>query len=167
MIKTLTQLKKDAKAGNLFAEMIIRQGTTDIPDMIKGKRQIIDANSVGITFLNNDKKKSELRIECSALLEYTDDHITIYDAGLRDLTVDEQAIFDKWESKRDKKQENIDALTDGSTSFYQQKRFFTELGYEYLLGYEKKQGKKFDFNTRKVYDNSIKGNICMQYLICK
>lgn len=164
-MKTLAQLKRDAKAGKLFAEMVIRQGTADIPERLKGKRQIIDANSVGITFLNNDKKKSELRIESASLLEYTDDSITIYRAGLRDLTVDERAMFDKWESMRDLKQEEIDMLTDGSSSYYKRKHFFIDAGYEYLLGYDKVKGKRYDFNTKMVYDNSIKGDIEMKYTI--
>jgi hypothetical protein len=165
-MKTLTQLKRDAKSGKVFAEMIIRQGTTDIPESLKGKRKIVDANSVGITFLNNNGKKSELRIESASLVEYDDNSLTIYDPGLRELTVDEQAIFDKWELKKDRKQEEVDALTDGSTSYWQQKHFFIDAGYEYLLGTEKKQGKKYDWNTKKVYDNSIKGNVSMKYILC-
>lgn len=166
-ILSLSQLKKDAKTRNLFAELVIRQGTTDIPENLKGVRQIIGSNNVGITFLTKDNRKSELRIDCASLTEYTDTHITLYRPALRDLTKEEQAIMDKWELQRDREQEERDALTDGSTSYYQEKRFFIESGYEYLMGLQTIQGKKYDFATKKVYDNKIKGEIDMQYRLVK
>lgn len=163
---TLTQLKKDAKAGKLFAKMVLRNGDTDIPTKLQGKRQIVDANSVGITFLNNEGKKSELRIPCASLVEYTKETLTIYEPGLRELTADEQAMFDKWEKVRDKKQEELDLLTDGSSSYWKHKFFFKDAGYEYLLGFDTIRGLKYDFNTKMVRDNKIKGDICMRYEFC-
>lgn len=164
-MKTLSQLKKDAKSGNLSAELIFRQGTTDIPASLKGVRKMIDANSVGITFLNSNKKKSELRIDSASLIEYTDTHITLFNPALRDLTMEEQSVFDKWELMRDIEKEEIDMLTDGSSQFHKRKWFFTDAGYEYLLGHDVKQGKRFDCNTKKVFDNKIKGEMSMQYRI--
>lgn len=163
MAKTLAQLKRDAKAGILYGEMIIRNGNTEIPDHLKGKRPIVGANSVGIFFLNNNGRRSGLDIPCASLVEYTDDYLTIYNPGLRDLTPDEQAVFDEWESMRDHRQEEIDMLTDGSTTYWRRKYFFIDKGYEYLLGYEFKKGKKIDFNTGKVYDKRNKGSVCMKY----
>lgn len=163
MKKTLAQLKRDAKSGNLFAKLIIRQGTTNIPERLQVVRQIIGSNSVGITFLTKDGKKSELTIESASLVEYTDTHITTYRPGLRDLTEEEQAIFAEWELKRDRRQEEIDAISDGSTSYYQEKKFFIDKGYEYLMGLKKIKGQKYDFATKKVFDNSIKGEVEMQY----
>ena len=165
-MKTLAELKRDAKSGNLFAEMIEFHGSKEIPERIRGKRKIVDANSVGISFLNADGKKSELRIEAASLVEYNNENIIVYEAGLRDLTVDEQTMFDKWELKRDRKQEEIDMLSDGSTSYWSERLFFRDVGYEYLLGCEKSQGKKYDFNTKKVYDNKIRGNVSLKYLLC-
>ena len=164
-MKTLAQLKRDAKSGKLFAEMIIFHGLNNIPERLQGERQVIDSNSVGIKFLNSDGKKSELRIESANLIEYTDENITVYKKGERELTEQEKAIFDKWETLRDKKQEEIDLLSDGSTTFYRHKHFFIDSGYEYLLGYEIKQGKKYNMSTGKVMDNSIKGEIEWQYKI--
>lgn len=165
MKKTLAQLKRDAKSGNLFAKMIIRNGNTDIPEKMKEIRQVIDSNSSGIKFLNPDGKKSELRIECASLVEYTDTHLTIYVPGLRDLTPEEIDIMNMYEVSRDKKQEEMDALTDGNLSYWRRNKLFTELGYEYLLGHETKEGKKYDFNTGKIYDNRIKGEVLMKYEI--
>jgi len=163
--KTLAELKRDAKSGKVYMEMIERFGSTDIPDKLKGKRQMVDANTVCVKFLNNDGKKSELRIDAASLIEYTDTELTTYLPGLRDLTSAEKDVMDSWESKRDKRQEEIDMLTDGSTSFYRHKHFFIDAGFEYLLGYNTKQGKKYDFNTKKVRDNKVKGDVELKYKI--
>ena len=70
---TLAQLKKDAKANILTGKLVIRCGekcTEDnLPDRLKGKRKIVDSNSVAIFFLNSDGKKSEMRISKSIYTE--------------------------------------------------------------------------------------------------
>lgn len=165
MKKSLAQLKRDAKTGNLKVEMVERFGNTDIPESLQGIRTAIKSNTQGITFKNSKGGTSELRIESASLLEYTDKEIVVYNPGTRELTADEQNIFDQWEAKRDKKQEEIDLLTDGSNSYWKRKHFFIDNGYEYLLGHEKKQGKKYDFNTGKVLDNTIKGDVILRYKI--
>ena len=164
MIKTLSQLKRDAKSGKVYMEMIERFGSTDIPDKLKGRRQLVDANSVGVKFLNNDGKKSELRVEAASLIEYTDKELTAYTPGLRDLTEAEKDIMDSWELQRDKRMEELDLMTDGSSQYWKRKTFFIDAGYEYLLG-NTKQGKKYDFNTKKVRDNKIKGDVELKYKI--
>ena len=168
-MKTLADLKRDAKSGKISGEMIIRNGSNNIPETLQGMRKIVDANTVGITFLNKDGKKSELPIKCASLVEYTDELLTVYQAGKRDLNTEEQRIMDEWKAVTDteayKNQSNIDALSDGSTTYYQQKRFFENKGFDYLLGFEESKGKKYDFNTRKIRDNSIKGEVSLQYRI--
>jgi hypothetical protein len=171
-MKTLAELKRDAKAGKISAILVERFGKTglDIPEMLRGKRKVIDANSVGITFLNADGKKSELRIEAASLVEYTDKNIIVYNPGLRDLTPDEQAFLQKWEEEKKKtdyeRRSEIDALSDGSSTYWQQKFFFEKGGYDYLFGTEKKQGKKFDYKTGKVWDNKVKGDVILKYELC-
>ena len=166
-MKTLSDLKRDAKSGKLYGEMVVRCGTSDIPDRLKGKRQIIDANTVAIFFLNNEGKKSELRIDRASLLEYTEDALTIYNEGFRDLNSDEKAIMNEWKeianTPENIKQYEIDALTDGSTMFYKKKSFFHNKGYLYLMGFDEEKGLKYDFNTQKIRDKNIKGTISMQY----
>lgn len=168
-MKTMAELKRDAKAGKIPAVMVQRYEDTGdkIPERLRGGRKVVDANSVGITFLNSEGKKSECRIEAASLLEYTDTHITIYMPGLRDLTEEEQRFFDLWETKRDKRKEEIDALSDGNCSYWQQKHFFEDAGYGYLLGFEKQKGMKYDFSTKKVFDNKVKGSIMLKYELCK
>lgn len=170
-MKTLADLKRDAKSGNLFAIMTIRSGSSDIPERLAMKRQIIDANSVGIFFKMADGKKSELRIERASLLEYTENTLTLYNAGFRELNEEEQAIMNEWKDIENKpeniKQYEIDILTDGSSMFYKKKMFFHNKGFSYLTGVEEEKGLQYDFNTSKIRDKSIKGTISMQYVLVK
>lgn len=168
-MKTLADLKRDAKAGKISGEMIIRCGGTDIPERLRGIRKIVDSNSVGITFLNADGKRSEMPIKSASLVSYDDDSLTIYSAGKRDLNTDELSVFKEWESisgtEEFRERERIDALSDGSSTYYQKKYFFKDRDFEYLLGYDTIRGKKYDFRDGKIIDNSIKGDIEMQYKI--
>lgn len=166
-MKTLADLKRDAKNGKLFGVMTVRCGSNDIPERLSGKRQIVDANSVAIFFLTNDGKKSELRIERASLLEYTEDTLTIYNEGFRDLNNQEKAIMQEWKvianTPENIRQSEIDSLTDGSQMFYKEKAFFHNKGYSYLMGFDEEKGLKYDFNTQKIRDKNIKGTISMQY----
>lgn len=170
-MKTLSDLKRDSKSGKLYGVMTVRCGSNDIPERLQGKRQIIDANSVAIFFLTNDGKKSELRIDRASLLEYTEDTLTIYNEGFRDLNSDEKAIMNEWKeianTPENIKQYEIDALTDGSQMFYKEKAFFHNKGYSYLMGFEEEKGLKYNFNTKQIKDKSIKGTISMQYKLIR
>ena len=55
--KTLADLKREAKAGKLSGEKVLRCGMPNVPDKLKGIRRIVSSNSVGITFLNAEGKK--------------------------------------------------------------------------------------------------------------
>jgi hypothetical protein len=167
IMKTLAELKRDAKSGKLFAEMTVFCGGDEIPERLRGVRQIVDSNSVGIFFLNANGKKSELRIPSASLIEYTGESIILYGAGLRELTSEENATFDKWETMRDRKREEIDALTDGSGEYFREKRFFESSKMEHLLGNHTVRGMKYDHNTKKVYDNKVKGMVDNVYKIVR
>lgn len=75
MKMTLKRLKEDAKSGKLSLEMVERNGSTkDIPNKLKGVRPVVDANTVSITLLNADGKKSALEIGRAALCECQQAH---------------------------------------------------------------------------------------------
>jgi PAS domain-containing protein len=169
-MKTLAELKREAKTGQYQAKMIYRYGE-DIPEKLSGWRQIIDSNSVAIFLLNNEGKKSELNIKAASLIDYDGEHLTIYNAGERELNEEEKAIMEEWNkiaaTPEYQTQAQNDAYTDGSTTFYQKKYFFTGRGFTYLLGYDEQGGKKYNHNTKKVRCNNIKGDKIMQYEIAK
>ena len=169
MVLTLAQLKRDAKSGKLYGELVERFGSTEILERLRGLRKILDANSVGITFLNTDGKKSECRIEKAALAEYTGDSLTVYNPGFRDLNADEIRIMDGWKkiasTDEYKRQSEVDALSDGSSTYWQEKAYYHNAGKMYLMGLEEQAGCQYDFNTGKIRDSSIKGDAILKYKI--
>ena len=169
-IMTLAQLKRDAKSGTLKAEMVYRFGE-DIPERLQGVRDIVGANSVAIFFRNADGRKSELQIKRASLVEYSGDKLTTYRAGKRELNAKEKAVMDAWhevtETQRYKDQAYADAMTDGSSTYYQEKAFFESRGFGYLRGFDYEHGCKYDWNTGKVIDESIKGEVEIEYKIIR
>ena len=166
MAKSLAQLKIDI--GNLEFKMVYRFGE-DIPERLQGWRKAIGANSNSITLLNADGRESWLELERASLVEYTDNSLTIYNAGLRELTAEEQRIMDGWKAKSSTKdfQERMwaDAMTDGSSTYWSEVAYFGKNNAKYLMGTEWERGCKYDYNTGKVYDKKIKGNVQLQYEI--
>ena len=166
MRKSLAQLKRDAKSGQLKAVMIYRYGE-EIPDRLKGVRPIVDSNSVAIFFRNADGKKSELQIKNATLCEYTEKGITIFAPGERPLNEAEQRVMDAWEaisnSEKYQKQREYDLLTDCSTTYWMRESFFTERNMKHLLGYDFVKGMKLNWSTGNVIDKSIRGEKIMEY----
>jgi hypothetical protein len=168
MSYTLAELKRLAKQGILEANMVYWFGDA-IPERLKGFRKIIDANTVSIIFLNNDGKKSPLDILGASLIDWDDNSLSIFNVGERELTQDELDIMDQWKAisstKEYQQQAENDMLTDGSLTFWQKRKFFTDKGYEYLhVGNNKKA---YNHNTNKVKDSTVKGDLILKYELRK
>lgn len=161
--KTLADLKRDAKGGKLSLEMLYRYGE-EIPEKMKGARQVIDANTAAIKLMNHNGEISELRPEAAALIEYTPDTLTIYAAGYRELTQEEAAEMDRANEERKRYQE----ANPYSDSFWHMRAFWKNSRFSYLDGAgEYKQGKALrrTSNRDKIQDRSIKGNIILKYRV--
>lgn len=132
---------------------------------------MVDSNSVAIFFQNADGKKSELRLEKSSLIEYDGNSLTVYFAGYRDLNAEERKVMDEWNrisgTPEFKERGRVDALTDGSSTYYEKVAYFRKAGMEYLMGNERQRGLKYDSYLMKVQDDSIKGEVGMRYEIRK
>ena len=68
-MKTLADLKRDAKSGNMSMEMLEWYGKTgeDIKLILRGIRKVEGANSVALLLRNNEGNTSELRIKYCCL----------------------------------------------------------------------------------------------------
>lgn len=170
-MKTLADLKRDAKSGAFEARMLVRCGSDNIPEQLQGWRRIATSNTVSLFFVRPDGNLSELPIPKASLVEYDGQTLTTYYAGYRDLTADEQKVMDGWRAKADapefKERAEYDALSDGSSTYYEEVSYFRKYGMEYMMGSKKQCGKRYDWNAGKVQDDSIKGDVCMRYEIRK
>ena len=176
--KTLSELKRLAKEGRLYATMEIWCGEPvskeNLPERLQGERQIINSNSVGI-FFKTANGPSELYIKNATLTEYTGDKLTIYYPGYREPNSQEQVVLDEWQKIADSEeyqhQMDIDLLSDGSSCYWKKESFFKDRDMEYLLGFDEKRGAKLDWNVKNrgekafVRDATIRGAISMQYVI--
>jgi hypothetical protein len=165
-MKTLAELKRIANTGKYQAKMIYRYGE-DIPERLQGWRKIIGSNTVAIFLLTSDNKKSELDIKRASLVEYTGSLLHICDPGERELNDSERKLMNDFETVVNTKEYQLqverDLLTDGSSSYWERKSFFK--GHEYMLGHEFVLGKKYNRNTKKMIDMSVKGKLIIQYII--
>lgn len=168
-MKTIAQLKRDAKSGEYKGRMIIRNGNYNIPERLNGWRKIVDSNTKSIFFLNNEGKKSELQLPKATLVEYTDNLLTIYNPGERELNENEKQVMNEWEkvtqTKEYKEKSLADIHTDSDMTFWKKIGFFRERDMIYLTGTETVRGMKYNAYNGKVIDDNIRGNICMQYEI--
>lgn len=162
-MKSYAELKREV--GSLEFRMVYRFGS-NIPERLQGWRKGIRSNSTGIYMRNSEGKESMLAIKSAQLVEYDGEKLIIYGAGLRDLTEQERRIMDEWqkisEEKEFKERAEYDALTDGSSTYWQEKFFFEKHDALYLMGQEQR-GCMYDYNTGKIRDNKVKGNIELQY----
>lgn len=177
MAKTLADLKRDAKAGTISLELLpVGHWADGVADRVKGIRKVVGANSVGITLERADGKgTSACDIKKASLIEYTDDSLKIYYAGYREPTVEEKAVLKEWESISStaefKERALYDAMTDCSTTYWQEKSFFDRKGMLYLMGYEEQRGCRLDINRKSngdtafIRDDKIKGEIELEYKV--
>jgi hypothetical protein len=169
-MKTFSELKRNADSGNYFFEMVYSYGY-EIPDRLKGIRQLVGSKTKAILIKTNDGKVSQLDIDNTNLIDISDNALIVYNSGFRELTQAEKDILEAWEKianeTENQKQLETDMLTDGSIIFWKRKRFFTERNYGYLLGHEKERGEKYDHNTGKIKSDKVKGDKIMEYRIIK
>lgn len=170
-MKSIAELKRNAKTKLYEAKMVLRNGSTDIPEKLQGWRKIVNANSNSIFLLNNEGKESELPIGRASLVEYDGNNLTLYNAGYRDLNDGECKVMDEWQehckTKEYKQKENIDRNIDTSMSYWEKLAFLEKRNMEHLMGTDKKCGLIYIARLNKVQDDSIKGDICMKYEIRK
>lgn len=162
-MKTLAQLKRDAKDKKISLEMVEWYGQkgNEIPERLRGVRKVIGANTVALILLNADGKESELRPEAASLVEYDDDTLTVYASGYRDLTEKEREILAAWEAE-EKAYLEKNSMAD---TFWKKKHFFMDRGYEWLLGFSPVNGKIYNAAANKVRDRAVRGVAILKYKV--
>jgi hypothetical protein len=77
--------------------------------------------------------------------------------GYRDLTEEEKFHLNQMNNLCTEEEKLNDMLTDGNTQYWREIKYAREHNIEYLLGYEEKQGKKYNWNNKMVRDNNVRG----------
>lgn len=163
---TLAQFKRDAAAGKFGLEIIRRYDQTaeDLPEHMKGIRAIIHVNSVGITLQGRGSAIcSELNIRSAKLFECDGEKLTIYAAGYRDPTEEEQTLLEEW----DRQEQAYLKVWPCSDTYWKQRVFFRDSKYPYMSGFDylKCRGCLYNPALKKVRDNKVRGDVILEYRV--
>lgn len=173
-MKTRAEFFRDAKAQSITLELIERLGSKDIDENMQGKRKIGKVQSNGVYLINENGKKSFLELAKASLMEYTEDELRIYNAGYREMTEKEKQVMKEWETISNtedyKKQAQIDAMSDGSSTYYTEKIFFTDKKMEYLMGTSNGAknlifSKYYNGEKECIRDENVKGEVILAYKV--
>lgn len=153
----LADLKRTLKVGTKL-RLVERYGKP-----LNSLREVekVQSNSIKMKALD-ETKAGWLEYPKASLLEFDGKEIKIYTSGTRELNEEEQKIRDN--EPKDEEQDRIDMLSDGSTMFYRRKKYYKDVGYEYLF-HSKQKGKRLTYADKKpmIQDDSIKGKLVLKY----
>lgn len=171
---SLTAFKALVGQQPVYVELVERYGARGdkIPEKLRGKRRIVKARSYGfdIAIAGSLYETSRLDIRRASLCKIADGYLTLFDPGERPLNAEETAKMDDWRAIQNshefQRRSDIDALTDGSSTYWQEKRFF-DGDMSYLFS-GTKCGKSLVYakdDTPCIRDERIPGNKILKYRI--
>jgi len=168
-MKTFTNLKKDLIIGKGIKMTYNKLFNDRTNNLLNKVRYIIKIQTNGV-YLSEDKNASKgsfLEFPPASLISYDGETLKIYEPILRELTTTEKSILDNEPSNR-KENEQLsinDVLTDGSQTYWMDKKYYNDLNANWRWGEHK--GLRYDINNRKMWDNKILGDLSLQYTIIK
>jgi len=167
-LKSFASMKRDLQVGDALT--LVEAPTMPNHTRLNIKRYIVRKQTNG-WYLNPDKnadRGSFLDLPNAKLVEYDGEEIRVYDAGIRPLTDKEKKIWDNRPSQRpeNKKQWEIDMLSDTNILFWKDKQYFQKANMAYLH-YEKSSRLNFNSSTMTITDKQLKGNLILRYKIEK
>ena len=161
---TLAQFKRDASTGKMGLQLLERYGKKVEEDYIC---PVIEVLTRSVKLRKKDGNVSWLDLDYASLVEYDGDTLKVYSVGLRELTDLEKSVMDGWKKLSDndeyREQAYRDMMTDGSTTYYKEKSYYDNTPCPYL--FNEQNGKKYDYNTGKLYDPKIKGDCILKYKV--
>lgn len=161
-MKTLAQFKRDAKAGMRLELMTwFRNTGDDIPKRLRGIRRVVSVNTVGVMLMNADGQKSELDVKRASLVEYDGETLKVYRPAIRELTDQEKAVLARGQQIENEYYEK----NPYGNAFWTVKKYFMDSPCPWMEGLETVRGKRYCAGDDGVLDNSIKGELILQYKV--
>lgn len=174
-MKTLAELRRRLTPGTVI--YLTYRSFDRKSEELPLKREVVKVMTTQIVVINPDLPTAEqlrksgkgsfLEFPVSTLMDITDTGFSIYNKGHREMTEEEKRVYDN--KPRDPRQEEIDAISDGSTMFFREKSYFYNAGMPHLLGYETGKPEKLDYNEKDasgyplIWSNKVKGQKALEY----
>lgn len=158
-MKTAADMKRELQIGKRLL-LVYRFKPLDTPIL----KEVSSVQGNGVYLITPDlgiKNPSFLPFPKASLLEITKDGLRFYEAGLRDLTPEEQAI--RASEPKDEEQSKQDVMTDGSVMYHRKVAYYHQRNADYLAGHETHKGMRYDFSSGKVKDDKVKGALSLEY----
>lgn len=157
-MKTLADLKRSLVIGRRL-KLKYRFGK-ELDDLREVEK--VQSNSVKFIGLNGTKA-GWLEFPKASLISFDGKTLKIYRAGLRPLNEIEQKARDN--EPKDEEAQKMDLMTDTNIMFYRRKKYYKEIGLEYMFSSGKIQGKHLTYKDGKpmIQDDSIKGELDLVY----
>lgn len=99
-------------------------------------REVISIQSNGV-WLKGEKGRSFFEIPKAKCSSFDGETLKIYETGWRALTDEEKSVMEEWKKVADteefKRRAEVDILTDGSSTYWQEKAFYEDRGMAHLF----------------------------------
>lgn len=157
---TLAQLKRDADAGILYLELLERgtQVGNEIPERLRGIARVTRSYSNGIYMQRGEGNESALEIRYASLIDYSNDYLIVYDAGVRFPTREELGVLVEYERLRS--ENTFSAKINANT-------FINNSKYPWMRGLKEIRGKYYIPQHNLIRDSKIKGKVALKYKVYK
>ena len=164
-MKTFADLKRDLQVGKKLTLTYHHFGDNRLKS-IGVAREILKVQTNGVYLKTEGAKNgSFLDLPCASLTEYDGKTIKIYGVGKRPLTAWEKSLIENEPSRRPENKQLAlnDALTDGSSTYFMDKRYYAENHAEWRWNWN--QGLRLDINDMTMLDKKIKGKLELEYIL--
>ncbi len=164
-MKTLAELKRHLSLGTQVtltaAPIMPNHKNLNVP------RFVVRVQGVAIELSpdKDAKRGSALYFPKASLISFSENSFSFHAPTVRPMAKEEEAIYNNRPSNRPENKERYlqDAMCDGNMAYYADKKYFADNDAEYFNGNELVNGKRFDFNTKQIHDETMRGDIELTY----
>lgn len=162
-MKTMADLKRDAKSGKIRFELIEHFGKTGeaIPERLRGIRDVASVNTVAINLRNARGEESELRFGRAALFAYDGRTLTVYNPGYRALTEQERMVIEGEAAVREEYQRKY----PHDDPYWTVKRYYENSPCPWMYGFKTVSGKRYQRGEDRVRDAAVRGDAILKYRV--
>lgn len=157
-VMTLKSFKDMAQTRNYEALREVRDGKVTNETEY---RRIMGMQGKSVVFRMSNGRYVTQPLPRKELCSFTGETLVIHAANFRSMTAEEESFVKQWM----KKSQEIKLRNPGINLRVVKQDYFRNHGYEYLLGTKKIKGKRYDWSSGLVEDETSQGEVIHVYRI--